>query len=157
MTIVFNDLEQFIDRLIEHHHSKKDDDWDLNIYMCCPGGYINRIPIAVDLIKQYNYTIYVSDASSASLGVLLRLDKNRIKAFDDAHFMDHQLQWSDPKNTKGSWRKTRDYLFELQRQMWEKHFPSEVIDFLCRSPKNGYYFTAQEALKYGIIGEIIPS
>ncbi len=157
MTIIFRELDQFLDRLVEHHNSKNVDDLDLDIYVCCLGGFIDRIPIIADLIKKYNYTIYVAEASSAVLSILMSLDKNRIKAFEDAHFMDHHIQWDDPKNTNGSWEKTKNYLIELQRQVWVRYYPPKIMDFLYRSSKNSYYFTAQEALEYGIVGEIVPS
>ena len=151
MKLIVKDLEQAIGTIL----SQDDGDNYLGLYFSSSGGPVTLVPILVDLIKKRSYKIYVSEAVSAALTVLMQLDKNKIKAYKNAYFMAHQIQWIKDKKSMNSWDATVNHLSDLQNKIWERYLPKNIIDFINQNPNNSYYFTAQEALDYGIIGGII--
>jgi ATP-dependent protease ClpP protease subunit len=122
----------------------------IDIYLNSQGGLVHLIPGIIDLLAERDYTIKVLKAFSSAAVLLSYLNKDRIYAFPSTVFMIHgvDVNWGGTAASVEYMKKITD--------VWSKFSIAKIKDKLGgKDPTQEYYFTADEALDYGLIGGII--
>lgn len=175
-TLVLNDeistescykIAYYMDRIkkLDDAQNIPDSEKIINIEVSSPGGscmsgffLISKI---IEFKEKYNYKIIITvneDACSMAFLLLTVCSLRRMRKYSEC--MLHQ-----PLSASWGYEKLGDIeeRCEILKRMWEKskeivleytNLPEEFIDDVKKS-KEDRYFTAEEALKYGIIDEIL--
>ncbi len=139
----------------------KDSDDPISIYINSPGGTVtNGLFTIYDTIQRIEApveTVCVGEAYSAAAVILAAGTKGKRKAYPNSKVMIHNIQIS------GMWGDTKDIVREAKLIEEEN---KKLLEVLARHSGNtlekvtkdctkDFYMTAEEAVKYGIVDEIL--
>jgi len=136
---------------------------DINIYINSPGGSFTALTAIYDTIRYIKpdvQTICLGQAASAAAVVLAAGKKGKRLALPNSRILIHQ-----PAVEGGSYGQASDIevqaaeIFRI-RQLLEKMIADNTgrdIDEVARDIERDKFLTADQAIEYGIIDEILPS
>lgn len=125
----------------------------VNVYLNSIGGLLHTTHILADALKKYdNYRVYVGSARSAAIDFLALLDRKKITASPISEFVQHNLilNGSIPLGRMNEEKEVSEKQQEYRLSLL-KNFPKNI---LARIRKEDVYFSPQEALDWGLIGQI---
>ncbi len=138
---------------------KEDPKKDIMMYINSPGGHVQSgmaIVDTMDHVKCDVSTIAVGYAASMGAILLASGSKGKRYALKNAEIMLHQPlggvegQASDIEITANHIKRTKEKLYKLLSERTNQPYSKIEKDF-----DRDYWMTSEEALKYGIIDEII--
>ena len=144
---------------LEHENSKE----DITVYINSPGGSVIDGLSMIDTMNLVSCdvsTICVGQAASMGAMILMSGQKGKRKMLSHSEVLIHQtmavlqgrLQTSDLKILADDAVRTRETLYKIICDTTGKTF--EKVEQDC---ERDYTMTAEEALKYGIVDEIVTS
>ncbi len=141
---------------LDHQNSDK----DISLYINTPGGTVSdglfTIYDTMQYIKSDIQTVCIGTAYSAGAVLLAAGTPGKRKAYPNSEVMIHEVQsWVDGSGSEIAKQSARlkrmgDTLYEIVARHCGKTLKEVQSD--CQDEM---YFTAEEALKYGIIDEIV--
>lgn len=132
----------------------------IKVFMNSPGGYIYDALLIYDMINKRNDMMCVCSGKvmSAATFILLGFDPELRFATENTTFMIHQpssMTYGRLKDMEEDVEETKR-LHKIITNIYLKNskIPKDVLDKIYREKKD-HYFTAKEALKWGMIKKII--
>ncbi len=131
----------------------------ITVYICSPGGHVDSGFAIFDIMRFINSpitTIGVGWVASIAVPIMMGAPKERRFALPNTRFLIHQPsggaggQAADIRIEAQEILKVRERINRLLAE--ETGHPVEKI---ARDSDRNFWMTAQEALEYGLIGEII--
>lgn len=139
----------------------EDPDKEINMYIHCPGGSITAgfaIYDTMRFIKPPVHTICIGFAASFGSFLLLSGEKGKRFALPHSEIMIHQPS-GGAQGQASDIEISAKRILQMRRkvnQIMADH-TGQPLDRIERDTDRDYYMTAEEALEYGIIDQVITS
>jgi ATP-dependent Clp protease protease subunit len=140
----------------------QDHDKEISLYLNSPGGLVHSglftIIDTMNYIKAPVKTVCIGEAYSAAALILSNGTKGRRLAFENSNIMIHDIQagtigsFTNMEKDIKRFKHTNDRLMNILSKNTGK-----TISEIKEQSKEDSYFTAKEALKFGLIDKIVKS
>lgn len=137
----------------------EDPDKDINIYINSPGGYVTSglaVYDTIQFIKPDVNTYCIGQAASMGALLLTGGAKGKRYALPNARIMIHQ-PWGGAQGAAADIGIQAKEILRIKRRINELfcYHTGQPIEKIEKDSDRDFFMTAQEALKYGLIDEII--
>jgi ATP-dependent Clp protease protease subunit len=137
----------------------EDPDKDINVYINSPGGWVTSglaVYDTMQFVKPDVNTYCIGQASSMGALLLAGGTKGKRYALPNARIMIHQ-PWGGTQGTAADIGIQAKEILRLKERINHLlvHHTGQSLDKIEKDTDRDYFMTSEEALKYGIIDEVI--
>lgn len=129
-----------------------DRDKVVRVCVCSGGGDSGAFKLIAEAITGFKYEVMVTYAASAAVTMLAILEPEVIMAYEDTPFVIHPNNWGQGSSTHNMNAAVSKFGDRYGDSWLEGKIPQELIE---RARIQDVYFTADEAVEWGLIGCVI--